>query len=241
MAMPIVRIEDIMTPRSVLVSVAENELDRAKVEAEANDFEAVPLHRDGLIRRFWSRSRGDVCEITDIHRAGHDQGVRDILSRLAQHIVVFVHYRSEVVGLVDLSDLNKPLARLSWLHSLLELEQAVAMTVRPPSFQDSEVAVALGTRPANSAKKRKEKARAEDLDLPLLAFAHYAEVLTAATQLKILALTAEEVQRLNEVRKRAAHGAMTPVRKQSDGAELAWAIDTCEKSVRALRPANHNK
>jgi hypothetical protein len=33
-----------------------------------------------------------------------------------------VHYRSEVVGLIDASDLNRPTARIAWLQPMLELE-----------------------------------------------------------------------------------------------------------------------
>src|SRR5205823_1116077 len=131
------RIEDIMTPRSLFVSVFPDEADHAPHLAEEKGFDVIPIVRKGEIADYWSRKLRKVKRITQRHRIPHNTSVEDVLARLNRHLIQFVYYRTEVVGLVDLSDLNKPLGRLAWLQAILECEQAIMMRALEKNFSES--------------------------------------------------------------------------------------------------------
>jgi hypothetical protein len=202
--------------------------------AEKHDFDAIPILRKGEIKDYWSRSAGRILPITRRHRVTHDTCVEQVLQRLNEHVIQFVYYRSEVVGLVDLSDLNKPLARLTWLQPILECEQAIFMKTLLCRFSESEVAKALGDA-AKGARTRRQRAKKEDLDTPLLGFAQFSDVLNAGVVLKVVHLSSEEIQRLNELRKRLVHGVRSLVEKRSDGEELQWALHVCRSILRTVQ------
>jgi hypothetical protein len=103
-----VRTEDIMTPRNLLQLRSRD--DYAEKLATTTGFDAIPISRsDGKILEFWSRTEKRRIRIRRAHRAAHDAPIESLLAALGDHIVQFVHYRSEVVGLIDASDLNKRL------------------------------------------------------------------------------------------------------------------------------------
>lgn len=113
------RIEDIMTPRSLFICVDEQESQTAAKVAHEMNFDVVPLLCRGEIRNYWSQAANRQLPITKRHRVSHDAAIEQVLPRLNDHLVQFVHYRFQIVGLVDISDLNKPVARLTWLRSSL--------------------------------------------------------------------------------------------------------------------------
>ena len=138
-----VRAEDIMTPRSLLRHAVDDE--EGAAAADDGGFDAVPiLRRDGSVREFWSRDDRDRLRITRQHRVPHDSTIERILPALGAGVVQFVYYRSEMVGLIDASDLNKPLARMAWLHPMVELERAILDAVRDLKKSEEEQADALG-------------------------------------------------------------------------------------------------
>lgn len=224
----VVQIEDIMTPRSLLLSVPRSEFERAPAIAYDNEFDAVPITEEhGGILSFWARETGRVQRISRRFRAEHSAAVESVLPRLARHTVQFVHYRAEVVGLVDLSDLNKPLARLVFLHPMLQCEQTVLSVARARNISDDDVASALGRDAAKHAMGKRKSAKRENLDAPLLEFASFGDVLRAAVELRILEVDSDDIDRLNVMRNRLAHGAKRPVQHADDGGELLWCLKAC--------------
>ena len=200
-----VRAEEVMTPRSQLRCATRDA--EAQVLAEKNNFDAVPLlRRGGLVAEFWSRADGQSARITRRHRVAHDTLLEHLLRPLGEHLIQFVYYRSELVGLIDASDLNKPIARLAWLQPMLELERAILEAVRLAGIDDERQAKALGTDAA-STRRRQAKAKRHDLGLPLLEFAQFSPLLRAAGNLSIVRLDSKEISELNDFRNRAAHGA----------------------------------
>src|SRR5688572_21166981 len=138
-----IRAEDIMTPRRLLRH-ARTDADAKRI-ADSDPFDAVPLiGKNGVVREFWSRSDGQRSRITRRHSTPHDKGVENLLPALGSHIVQFVFYRSELVGLLDASDLNKPIACLAWLQPMLELERATLSMVADRHIDDHQQSVALG-------------------------------------------------------------------------------------------------
>src|SRR5687768_14447911 len=110
-----IRAEDIMTPRR-LFQLAETD-QTAEGLATAQGFDAVPIsRRDGRIVEFWSAREGRRLKIVRRDQVAHDTPIEGLLADLGDRVVHFVYYRSEVVGLVNASDFNKPIARLAWLH-----------------------------------------------------------------------------------------------------------------------------
>jgi hypothetical protein len=98
-----VRAEDVMTPRTVL-QFRQRDADAASLAA-ANGFDVVPISRpDGKVPEFWSRLERRRVRIRRKHRATHDSPIDALLDPLGAHIIQFVYYRSEVVGLIDASD-----------------------------------------------------------------------------------------------------------------------------------------
>lgn len=225
------RVEDVMTPRSVLVCTGEEELDRAEKVAHERDFDAVPIVKNGVIQQYWSRAEKRTLPITRRHRIPHDASVEEALPRLKDHLIQFVCYRAEIVGLLDLSDLNKPLARLTWLRPLLECEQAILMATLNSGFTEDEISRALG-HAAESTRRRRRKALQKDLKLPLLCFAHFNDILNAGVKLGIVELSQEDVKKLSDLRNRSAHGARQLIENRSQGQELLWALAICRKIIR---------
>ena len=90
-----------MTPRSTFKVVGDNETYRAPKLAEKYDFDAIPVFRRGAITKYWDRKTEKILPITKRHRVPHDASVEEALPRLNDHLIQFVCYRSEVVGLVE--------------------------------------------------------------------------------------------------------------------------------------------
>lgn len=229
----ITRVEDIMTPRSLLMCRSEKDLVGAQQVASDYKFDAVPLLFEGTIRRYWSHKEKRILTVTKRHRVPHDSSIEQILPKLISHIVQFVCYRSEIVGLVDISDLNKPLARLTWLHPILQCEQAMIASLRS-QCSDHEIERTLGDAFAG-AKKRQLKAEREDLRLHYLHFAHFPPILKSANILCSLGLTVEETRELVNFRNRLAHGGRDLIERHDDGGKLQTVIATCRKILKNPR------
>src|SRR5260370_12754521 len=166
-----IRAEDIMTPRRLLRH-ARTDAEAQKL-ARKQSYDAIPIIRkDGLVREFWSRSDEQKIRITRRHSAQHNVPVERLLPVLGAHIVQFVYYRSEMVGLIDASDLNKPRACLAWLEPMLELERAILDVVVDQKINDKEQEKALGNA-AKATLWRQEKTKEHDLIRPLLEYAQF--------------------------------------------------------------------
>ena len=219
-----------MTPRSMFKVVGDDETERAPNLAKKYKFDAIPVIRRGAITKYWDRQAGKVLPITKKHRVAHDASIQEALPRLNEHLIQFVHYRSEVVGLVDLSDLNKPLGRLPWLHPILECEQRILTKAYGKSFTAEEIFTALGKDAAKSVRRRQEKAQKENLTIPLLAFAHFSEVLNAAVHLGILQIGEAEINLLVDLRNRLAHAGRNLIEeRKTDGKKLLEALKICQQ------------
>jgi hypothetical protein len=226
-----VRAEDIMTPRRLLQHAA-NEAD-AEAEADRGGFDAVPLlRRDGIVHEFWSREERKPLRIARQHRTVHNSMVERLLPALGKHVVQFVYYRSEMVGLIDATDLNKPIARLVWLQPMLELERAILDAVRHRHIDDERQAEALGNQAAKT-QKRQAKAKRHNMEMPLLEYAQFPSLLRAAVHLGIIQLTEREIAELNKWRTRAAHGARNAViEDRSDCDRLMQALEIAREAAR---------
>jgi hypothetical protein len=227
-----VRAEDIMTPRRLLTH-APGDIDAAAA-ADQGGFDAVPLlRRDGLVREFWSRADRKRILIARRHRTPHDSTIDRLLPKLGAHVVQFVYYRSEMVGLVDASDLNKPIARIVWLQPMLQLERAILDAVRCLNIDDEQQAAALDSEAA-STRRRQAKAQQRDLEMPLLEYAQFPSLLRAAVRLGISQLSEGDITELNEVRKRAAHGGYPVIDDRTDCGRLIQALEIAWRAVRSI-------
>jgi hypothetical protein len=234
-----VRAEDIMTPRKLLHH-RRRDADAEKVAA-AMGLDAIPISRsDGKILEFWSRTDRRRIRIRRVHRTAHDTSIESLLAPLGAHMIQFVCYRSEVVGLIDASDLNKPIARIAWLHPMLELERSLLDAARTLKITDADQAVALGNH-ARDAQKRQAKAKRHDLEMPLLDYAQFAELLSAGRNLGLLDLDDSAIYELNEVRKRAAHSGDIVVENRSECARLSGALAIARKAARQTQVLRHRK
>jgi hypothetical protein len=229
-----VRAEDIMTPRYLL----EHRSRDAEAEKVANrlGFDAIPISRaDGRVLEFWSRPDKRRIRIQQKHRAAHDAAIESLLSRLGAHVVQFVYYHSEVVGLIDASDLNKPMARIGWLHPMLELERYVLDAARALNVSENEQATVLGRKAAAGARKRQGKAKRHDVELPLLEYAQFAELLRAGARLRLHDLDDSAIDELNAVRNRAAHSGDVVVESRTDCLRIKQALSVARKAARDIR------
>jgi hypothetical protein len=226
-------VEEIMTPRSLLHCVEKHELASAQKIAEEKKYDAVPIIERGSIRLFWSSQDRSSVRITKEHRLPHDTPIEDLLPRFKARGVQFVYYRTEVVGLVDMSDLNKPLARLVWLHPMLECEQKIIEQTAKLGIDEDKIAEALGNI-SRAARKRQRKASTEDLKLPLLSFVHFRDVLRAGTELGIISLSELDRDKLNGLRNRLAHPGHNLLEHKGHCDELIWAKKICERILKEL-------
>jgi len=227
------KVDDIMTPRSLLHCANEREVERAQKIAARYDFDAVPLLRHGAIRKYWSREQKKPLSINREHRVLYDTPIEAVLPRLGDHMIQFVFYRSELVGLVDVSDLNKPVARLTWLRPLLECEQAIVMRTDQHGVSEEKISAALG-RAAREAKDFRDRAIREDLRLPLLGFAHFRGILKAAVNLGLIELAEEELNRLNKIRNRSAHIGQPLIENKDEVKDLIWTLKACQRILQRL-------
>jgi hypothetical protein len=229
-----VRAEDIMTPRHLLEHRARD----AEAEKVANvmGFDAIPISRpDGRVREFWSRPDRQRIRIRRMHRAAHDAPIESLLLPLGAHLIQFVYYGSEVVGLIDASDLNKPMARIGWLHPMLELERSVLDAARALKISDEEQAMALGRKATAGARKRQGRAKRQDLELPLLEYAQFAELLCAGAKLHLHDLDDVAIDELNTVRKRAAHSGDIVVENRDDCFRISRALTVARRVARQIQ------
>jgi hypothetical protein len=226
-----VRAEDIMTPRRLLKHASSDV--NAAAAAARGGYDAVPiLRRDGLVHEFWSRTESRRLRISRQHRTPHDSTVERLLPALGAHVIQFVYYQSEMVGLIDASDLNKPIARIVWLQPMLELERVILDAVRYLGIDDEQQAAALG-KEAGSARGRQARAQRHDLKMPLLEYAQFPSLLHAACRLGIIHLSDQDITGLNEVRKHAAHGALhAVVEDRSECDRLARTVGIAVKAAR---------
>src|SRR5207249_1397253 len=192
-----VRAEDIMTPRKLLQH-RSRDADAAKL-AVTMRFDAIPISRpDGKILEFWSLADQRRIRVRRVHRAAHDASIESLLAPLGEHIVQFVCYRTEVVCLIDASDLNKPIARIAWLYPMLEVERSLLDVALMLKISDEEQERALGAH-AKAARRRQASAKRHDLDMPLLEYAQFADLLHACRCLGLLEIGDLEIDELNAV------------------------------------------
>ncbi len=208
-----------MTPRRLLRH-ARTDAEAQKL-ARKQSYDAIPIIRkDGLVREFWSRSDEQKIRITRRHSAQHNVPVERLLPVLGAHIVQFVYYRSEMVGLIDASDLNKPRACLAWLEPMLELERAILDVVVDQKINDKEQEKALG----NAAKAT----------LPLLEYAQFHPLLQAARSLMIISLSNDEIIDMNKVRRRSAHAGGGVIQDRSDCLRLKKTLVLARKVASSI-------
>ena len=81
------RVEEIMTPRSLLKMVEKDEPQLALQIATQNGFDVVPIIRKGEITHYWDQANGMVLRITKRNRVPHDMSVEQILPRLNAHLL----------------------------------------------------------------------------------------------------------------------------------------------------------
>lgn len=235
----IVRAEDIMTPRKLL-QLRRHDADAEKV-AVAMGFDAIPISRsDGKILEFWSRADRRRVRIRRAHRTAHDTSIEALLTPLGAHEIQFVCYRAEVVGLIDASDLNKPIARIAWLHPMLELERSLLDAARMLKITDEKQAEALGTH-TTVARRRQERAKRQDLEMPLLEYAGFPELLYAGRYLGLLDLDDSAIRELNAVRTRAAHSGDIVVENRGQCARIERALAVARKAARQTQILRHRK
>jgi len=226
-----------MTPRNVL----QFRVDDAGAEELANDagFDAVPISRlDGRVLDFWDRAERRRVRIRRVHRAAHDASIESLLKPLGAHLVQFVYYRSEVVGLIDASDLNRPVARIAWLQPMLELERAILDAIRIHRISESEQGSALG-RSAAGVRRRQANAKGQNLDMQLLEYAYFKDLLVAANYLGLLHLDESDIKHLNRIRSRAAHSGDFVVQSRDQCAQLRDALRMARISARQVRGIRH--
>jgi len=167
-------------------------------------FDAIPIVEHGAIRRFWSREERGPVRIVRHNLVFYDTPIENLLPRFKTDGVQFVYYRTEVVGLVDVSDLNKPLARMVWLHPILECEQKIVEQTVKRGHDDDEITRVLENE-AKRALKKQRQALQQDLKLRLLSFVYFREVLRAGVGLGIISISKTEIEKLNDLRNRLAH------------------------------------
>jgi len=207
---------------------------KAKNIAEKKDYDAIPIIDHGSIRRYWSKEQLDSVRITRYHRISHDRPIAITLPRLKAHGVQFVYYRTEVVGLIDVSDLNKPLARIVWLHPIVECEQRIIERAVKSGIEDAQIENALPGH-ARTARKHQRKALEQNLKLPLLSFLHFREVLRAGVEFGIITLSRDEIVKLNDLRNRTAHSGRSLIENKGHCDDLIWAKTVTERLLRQLR------
>src|ERR1044072_7490911 len=138
-----IRAEDIMTPRRLLLNARTD--DEAEQIAHANGFDAVPfINGDGSVGEYWSNDAKRRLPITRRHRTSYDEPVERLLRVLGAHVIQFVFYRSEMVGLIDASDLNKPRACLASVEAMVELGREVLTAVAERKIDENRQLRALG-------------------------------------------------------------------------------------------------
>jgi len=136
------------------------------------------------------------------------------------------------VGLVDVSDLNKPLARLVWLHPIWECEQGIVERTVKQRYDDNDIARVL--EDAKDALKKQRKALQEDLKLPLLSFVYFREVLGAGVGLGIICISEADIEKLNDLRNRLAHPGRNLIEHKGQCDELMWAKRICANILKQI-------
>jgi hypothetical protein len=222
-----------MTPRSVLRCVENGDLRLAQKIADKEKFDAIPIVERGAIRRFWSSERRAPVRITTHHRISHDTPIEALLPRFKADGVQFVYYRTEAVGLVDVSDLNKPLGRMVWLYPMLDCEQKIIEQTGERSCTDAEIVRVLGSG-AKRVLSKQRKALHEDLKLPLLSIAYFSEVLRVGVELRIISLLEAEIKKLSDLRNRLAHPGRTLIEHKDQCEELLWSKKICMQILKEL-------
>ena len=228
----IIRAEDIMTPRRLLLNARTD--DEAQQIAHENGFDAVPfMNSDGSVGEYWSKDAKRRLPITRRHRTSYDEPVERLLRVLGAHVIQFVFYRSEMVGLIDASDLNKPRACLAWLEPMLELERAILTAVAERKIDESRQFSALG-KAAKTTLRRQREAKKYDLNLPLLEYAQFPHLLNAASTLGLIELSDDERRELNNFRIGAAHAGGSVIRVRSDCERLAKALAVARRCAKGI-------
>jgi hypothetical protein len=100
------------------------------------------------------------------------------------------------------------------------------MAARSRQVDDASVVQLLG-KSAARAKAAQKRASRQNLDAPLLEFAHFGDLLKVACRLGLVSAGVDQVNRLNDVRNSVFHGARRPIERFEDGRELLWALDAC--------------
>jgi len=235
----VVRAEDIMTPRNLLEH-RRNDVDAAAVASDMG-FDAIPISRlNGRVLEFWSQADQQRVRICQKHHTAHDAPIESLLSPLGAHVVQFIYYRTEVVGLIDASDLNKPIARIAWLHPMLELERSLLDAARRFKIPEEDQAHALHGD-AKGARKLQTDAKREGLELPLLGYALFKNLLQAGQRLGLFEIDDSTIKELNDVRNHAAHSGHVVVENREACGRLSGTLKIARKMARDIQGLRSRK
>src|SRR6266404_1364136 len=167
-----IRAEEIMTPRHLLRCATTTAV--AVRIARENDFDAIPfIGPNGLVKYFWSRESNSSIKIVRQHRIEYDAPVERLLPSLGAHVAQFVYYRSQCVGLVDASDLNKPIARLILHLPMIELERSIVTAIESRYPTDEEQELIVGKSDSRKLWDYQNRDKRPDLRRRLIEYAGF--------------------------------------------------------------------
>lgn len=121
-------VEDLMTPRKQLFEVEPGDLQNARIEAEQQGFDLVPIIENDCIIGVWHQQAINFEPLTDRWLVSRDTSIPDLLTLFveSQRPGFLVLHRQEIIGLVTPADLNKLPMRVYIYNLIGELELGLA-------------------------------------------------------------------------------------------------------------------
>ncbi len=228
---------DIMTPRERMTTAGDVDEAARKLD-EYPQYDVIPIRQSQHILAFLERGASKQRIIQIQHLISAETAILDLVDSLCDRPFTFVVGRHQVVGLVQLADLNDPIVKLPYFVLLEGLERHVADALRPMVVDENLGQFGLDRSRLTSLMSKKARLQKAGTDRDWVTLLYFRELLEAAVHLGSLRLSPQEIEDLSVVRNRVAHVAAEElIETRADVRRLSKVRTLCAQALFVNEPA----
>lgn len=219
-------VRDIMVPAADLLC-AEDSADATDLLAANPDFDVIPIRNGGVLTAFLSRGATTPTAIGVHDLVSESTSILDTVDLLVRRPCLFVLVKSQVLGYVHFSDLNRSIVKLPFFVLLEAVERHLCDGLRS-QINLPLLRATLSPSRLSGVQSKLERLQRSSSNLHLVSLLYFSELLSCATRLKAIRPTPVEQEALSQIRNLVAHSSSGQlVEAHGQVARLSSARDLC--------------
>jgi hypothetical protein len=229
-----------MTPDERLVA-AQDQAEAMQLLETYPRYDVILIRDGDRLVAFIERGTLTPKPIRIQHVVSAETSIPELVESLCECRFVFIVGRQQVVGLVQLADLNDPIVKLPYFVLLDGLERQIADAIRPLVTEETLPRLKIDPDRLRGLKQKMAKLQKNDADRDWVTLLYFRELLEAAVHFGKLNLSAPRIDDSSTVRTRVSHAATDElVESHNDVRRLSRVHQLCVElllGVGAARPS----